>query len=85
MAYGNEQNIGRMAKDSKSISYDILGFQHGQQGNNCWLSIPDEFRDDYAGGYRIGQASLKGAQVQSQKEVLDMASVDNQFKEMFGA
>ena len=46
MAYGNEQNIERLKEQGERISYDLLGFRHGQQDNDCSHSVPEKYRQD---------------------------------------
>ena len=82
MAYGNEQNIERLKEQGERISYDLLGFRHGQQDNDCSHSVPEKYRQDYIGGFGVGRASIKGAQVKSN---IVLKSFDEQFNEMFGA
>jgi len=69
MTYGNELNIDRLSDKSNHISYDLLGFDDGQQDNDRSHLIPEPFRQDYIGGFNVGRASLKGAQVSPLEEV----------------
>ncbi len=70
-----------MSFSNTAISYDLLGFRHGQANTDYSHSIPEKYRQDYIGGFNVGRASLKGAQVKNNPVI---NSFDEKFNEIFG-